>query len=508
MKNTNLKKLSGILGVLFFLVLNAFFLRFNAFRAFIPYDMGSFLDASWRIYKGQIPFQDFIFTTGPIHLYMTALFFFFFGFSKLALLVHLITISSVVIMATYMIAKKYSSIFISLIVTMLSTACFYWSLAFPLYDHSTHFWGVLAVALVWSQLPLSSNSNKNNFTAFVCGILIALAFMTKSNVGFSYAAVFFILFSLSKDIKLVGYYIAGGVLVLGLLFIFVFSSAQYYDQSFTNFALTKNTFFQIRRFTYPLAPVNWLRGYYWLIVLPVLWSSFSLIKELREELVLLLGIFFVAIMGMLTGSMLQESNIMLQGVIAALAFGILTKTKNISSEKEIKIRCHRSALFLTVLVFGLTLHSIVYGFELKPWTYVGDPFGNYALKAKPLQGWMLKHEDGEDIDGMVKFIKEEVKPNQSLLVLTDMQILYPLTGRDSYKGIPFFFHENYVPAPGKQVELVRKKILENPPDWIITHRFKRSFVTFIVQYLELRNFVVEGYDPVKSWHNYAILKRK
>ena len=94
------------------LVANAFFLHFNAFRGFNFFDMGSFLDASWRVYQGQIPYVDFIYISGPIHLYMNALFFFLFGFGKTAILIHLLTVSSIVIVITYSLVKDSTDVFL------------------------------------------------------------------------------------------------------------------------------------------------------------------------------------------------------------------------------------------------------------------------------------------------------------------------------------------------------------------------------------------------------------
>src|SRR3989344_5128777 len=88
------------------LLANAFFLRWSAFRMFNPFDMGGILDGSWRVFQGQKPFVDFVFIMGPLHLYMNAFFFAIFGFGKTAIWMALVTIHSVAIICTALIAAK------------------------------------------------------------------------------------------------------------------------------------------------------------------------------------------------------------------------------------------------------------------------------------------------------------------------------------------------------------------------------------------------------------------
>ena len=136
------------LPLLVLLILNSFFLRFNAFRGFNFFDMGAFLDASWRVYIGQRPYLDFMYISGPVHLYLNAFFFTLFGFGKLAVLAHLVTVHSIVIVITYLIAKKYTPSSIALLSALLSTTCFYWPASHPWHDQSAHFWGLLAIAAI------------------------------------------------------------------------------------------------------------------------------------------------------------------------------------------------------------------------------------------------------------------------------------------------------------------------------------------------------------------------
>lgn len=499
-----------LLGIGTALFCNAIFLNFNVFRGFNFFDMGSFLDASWRVYKWQTPYVDFIYISGPVHLYMNAFFFFIFGFGKMAVLAHLLTVSSVIIVVTYFIARKGTNVFFASLIALLSGACFYWPISHPWYDQSAHLWGILAVALIVDQLPIQKSKHKTRY-AILSGILTALSFLAKSNIGFAYGIVFVVLFCNARDFRSLPVFIITAVLSTITILIWVAPIPLYFDQAFLqNGVAVQNVSFQTRRITYLLTPINWFRGFYWTLGAVIIWSCGQFIKKLPQEFILFFGVLFVALFSMLTGSMLHESNIPLLGLSCALGVRLNQKVKLLFRRNpnfsEVKYR--RTILVFFVLVIAFLIQSTVYGFELRPWTYAGNPIGDYAVKSTPFTGWMCQHEDGEDLDNMVNFIKENIPQNQSLLVLTDMQILYSLTGRDSYRGVPFNFFEKAAPAPGRQLEQVRWNILSHPPDWIITHRFQRSFVTFLVHYLKLRDFIIEHYEPVKKWNNYAILKWK
>ena len=123
---------------------------------------------------------------------------------------------------------------------------------------------------------------------------------------------------------------------------------------------------------------------------------------------------------------------------------------------------------------------------------------------------MAPKETGEALDAAVIWINKNIPKNESLLVLTDLQVLYPLTGRDSYRGVPFIFAAGELPGLGKQLEQVRNHILTYPPDWIITHRIPLAShkVRAIVSYLGLKEFILNSYVHAQIYNQYVILRRK
>ena len=122
-------------------------------------------------------------------------------------------------------------------------------------------------------------------------------------------------------------------------------------------------------------------------------------------------------------------------------------------------------------------------------------------------------------DDMVEYVRREIPAGDSILVLADMQILYPLANRESYRGIPFIFDVRprlqfkNMPMPGRQTEEVRQNILQNLPDWIIVYQGPSQletnfFVEGITRYLGLSAELEKSYDGVKTWGPYVLLKKK
>src|SRR3989338_1931747 len=163
------------------LVLNAFFLNYNAFRTFNFYDMCFPLDGGWRIASGQRPYADFIYYTGPVHLYLNALFFKLFGFGKAAVLAHLIFIHSLVITAVFIVSRKYLPVWITALVTILTTTSFYWPISHPWHNQTALFFGIMAVVFFLIHFPLADS--KAFLVGAFPGVCVVLAFITKTDIG-------------------------------------------------------------------------------------------------------------------------------------------------------------------------------------------------------------------------------------------------------------------------------------------------------------------------------------
>ena len=255
---------------------------------------------------------------------------------------------------------------------------------------------------------------------------------------------------------------------------------------------------------------HWLLDYYWLSIIIVLFSIRSHWKECSSLITLYLGLYLINLFSICTGSMKMSANIPLMGIHMAISFILLYQARQ--HDHSTKTTGKRIPFWIIVcMTLWLINISAKRGLALDAWTYGGlNPFGDYAMKTEQIKGWMAPKEIGEAVDQASSWINQFVGKDESLLILTDLQILYPLTKRDSYRGIPFNFAVNEIPKPGKQREKVRDHIISNPPDWIVTHRSPSviSFVAQLLPYLELIDLIKESYFPVQTWNNYVILRRR
>jgi hypothetical protein len=341
--------------------------------------------------------------------------------------------------------------------------------------------------------------------------------MSKTNVGAAYgAAFFFALAGAERKWQALAGYAAGAVGAAGLLTLIVGSPRAYMDQVFSAYGQAASR--RLGRFS---LKSNWLVNHYWIpfVVVSVnLGLHFDRWRDFGALLLLFNGITFAGIFAVHTGSMMPEANIPLWGIQMALALALVFKALDYGRTDALMRGFHKlSVAFLAAGALFLTALATRYGVELRTWTYISNhPEGDYALKAGPLKGWMCRRATGELVDQMVTYIGDNVPKEDSLLILADMQILYALTGRESYRGVPFIFdvRPGYeLPVPGRQLEEVRKNVLADLPDWVLVHEGGQQLETdFFVQdidsFLGLRDVLRAQYDRLMQWGPYVLLKRR
>ncbi|PIQ86833.1 MAG: hypothetical protein COV74_03105 [Candidatus Omnitrophica bacterium CG11_big_fil_rev_8_21_14_0_20_45_26] len=501
------KELYGWIGVTVFLLVNAWFLNFNAFRGFNFFDFGCFMDATWRIMHGQKPYTDFIFFVGPVHLYMCAIFYLLFGFGKWAVLVHLVAVSSALVALTYRVARKYLSIPLAVLTSVLTGIAFYWPVSHPWYDQSAHFWGLLAFYAYLFWYPFERNRQ-----AFWVGVLsgsaVIISLMTKTNVGTTYIPLIFFMFLISPNFqRTVPGFFVGAFSALIVLLVCLGNPAAFYNQTFQTFSIPSQT---IQRFLPFVYIPTYLLNEYWVGLLVMLYAIRSHWKKVFRLLILSLGVYALAIFTTVTGSMKTTANIPLWGPFMMLVFIAVAQVRPHLTTTRRQIENSICTGLLVILSFLLICNGALRGFALEAWTYGNiDPFGTYPMKTKQLKGWLANQRTGEAVDHLVAYLDEYASKDDSLLVLTDLQILYLLTHHQSYKGIPFNFADGKVPSPGPQTEQVRRYILSHPPDWVVTHRnpLYQSLVSKIVLHLGLQEFLEKDYASITWLNDYILLKK-
>jgi hypothetical protein len=460
--------------------------------------MGSFLDASWRIYTGQHPYRDFIYYTGPVHLYLNALFFHLFGFGKTAILAHLVFIHSTVIALVFLLARRHFPFFITLLITFLTAPSFYWSISHPWHDQTAHLWGIIGIILLAWYTPAAS-FRKIFWPMLVCGILANLAFITKTNIGTAYFFVFGIIAVTAdnKKIRLCGY--ITGLILGGLVSLLIIRHPILFLQQLT----AANQVMAVQRFEFLNNIGNLFHTFYWAAPVLISWAGFRQWPKIKMPFLLLLGTTSVAIFSLNTAGIIEDAYNFLWGIQIMSAFILLYCV----SDEDKKSRLWKvTQTSLILLTLALIILSVKYGLELKTWSFQGKEItGDYLIKSESLKGWRCAFSQGFALDEMASAVNQHIPKDESLLILTDLYIINAITNRESYRGIPFGFMREFLPVPGKQTEEVKTHILENPPDWILTHRasFKGE-----IEMLELQEEIRDNYKLMKSSQGYILLKRR
>jgi len=497
----------GLIGprqcfLFFILLLNALTLNHFAFHGFIFFDYSGFLDASWRVYRGQVPYRDFIYTVGPIHLYMNAFFFFLFGFGKTAILAHLITVSTLVIGATFAITYRRLPFIFCLLSTLLSCVGFYWWFPHPWYDQSAFFWMILSVSLLLS-FQFSEVTKKSCAASLVCGIFCSLSLMTKTNIGGSFLLICLLYLASFKSIRTLAAFAIG--LAIGFVFVWILikSPALLIDNVFLNYGVGATR--QLARF---LVFETFLKNGYWIPALVALLNCFYFLKSNFRFLFLFFGITVVAIFSLNTGSLREPANIALFGILTAVAFRLFYDARNLYQSVISKTIYGASIAILITASIWQILFTADYSFKRANGFFRFYPLSAKTIASGPLAGWRFNHDDDAVFNDILIYVNQNISKRDSFLILTDLQILYPLTGHNSYQGVPFLFSVDILPAPGKQLKSVQKAIANNRPDWILTHRDSNvPYINDLIRYLELQDFLLTNYQLVNHWGRYGLFKR-
>lgn len=497
---------------------SSLFLGLNAFRGFNFFDMGGFLDASWQVFQGRRANIDFIYFSGPTHLYMNAFFFLLFGYGKAAILAHLLSVNAVVTTATFLLTYRRIPPALALLVTALSATCFYGPISHPWYDQSAHLWGILGLWLLVSLIPFP-NKRRAFIAGLGCGLLSVVSFTAKYNIGAAYGGVFFlVLLCLPSRASSISGFLVGSFLGFVLFLILIQSPYAYFEQIRTSYGL-QTVGARVEGLT---RATGWLINRYWSSTLITFLPLLTRLKRIRDWglwFVLFLGVTFVGIFSAQTGSMELEANIPLWGLHMAFAFISLFKAFDFSREGIWPKIFHGVPIFALVLgTVGLLLVSLQYGLELRVWAYANiNPLGDYVLQTEPFRGWRSRRASGEIFDRMAAYLRTHLPKEETFANLTDMQLLYSVTERAPYPpGMPYLFH-TIVSADRRwqfpYLEQMKSLLAKNPPDWILIHEGEAQletdfFVHGIGQALGIDKELRTRYDRLAAWEPYVLYKKR
>ncbi len=475
------------------------------------------LDPAWRIVMGQAPYIDFILTCGPLHFYICAFFIKLFGFSKMAFLAHVLVVSSLCILTTAWILFKRLPGYAFLVSVFLSAVVFYWPMSHPWYTQSALLCLVFIIAL-WFHDDANPNSISTYYLKVLAtGFLCIICFFIKPNIG-ALAGIYIMglwLLSPKKIQTLLGLAI-GGIIVIALVRLFFIPSfTAFIDQTVTNYAaVSSHKSGLLSIFT----PSGWLINYFWLPALLVGLNAQLLAKLPLKRLWLFFALWPISMLLNTTSGSLWWADIPLMGVYVGLAYALLYEIRDMGIKRKLQnIIWHLSTGALTFFATLFLVLFIYFGFVIESWSwpYMGflstsisvNPKGDYASKSEKIKGWLMDSDQGQALDALVDFFDKASIKDGSLLILSDMQILYPLINKEPYPGIPWAFVHKLIPNKGPQTQQIQQNILNNPPDWILTHERPVPFIGQITTTLGIDDFIKNNYVLVKREWKYVVLKK-
>ncbi|MDP3920622.1 MAG: hypothetical protein Q8R76_07445 [Candidatus Omnitrophota bacterium] len=497
----------GLLALL--LLFDAFYLSRVAFVHFQDLDWGGFMDASWRVFRGQRIYTDFTFNSGPIHIYWMVLFYLIAGYGKAGILLHLVVTDWLVGISTFAATYRRIPLWACVITTFTSMASYYWLQCHPYYDYTGHLFGIMGAALLVCRLPFTNMNNRSVFwTGLALGLMPMLALLSKINVGGIYGLLFFIILLLApKKIPSIAGYCAGNAIALIAILITLPSIPDFIENILGYTALVGNR--MVRLYLVP----TWLKNY---VVVPLFAVWFALGQKRRQNLplfALFVGLGLVELYTVNTGSYRGLRYIPPMGIFLGTGLILLFRSFANCTDKKEKRR-HWLAFGLFVLYFTYVLYYVAHYYHHVVVTKRGSAVAGgevYYLRSKPFDGWIYSPSEGKRLDYIVDYIKENVPEEDSFLIVSDRQIVYSLTGRDSFRGVSFHWYPGTTPPPGPIYTKVRKAILGNPPDWILTFREDNDThpINGIFGYLKVPpEMILLGYESVQTWEEEALLKKR
>ena len=174
--------------------LAAFAFAFNwatGHRGVFLSDQAPIFDGGWRILQGQIPYKDFFFPTGPVAVYIQALFFRFIGVNWTAAVLPACLFNSVATLSTIRIVRRLSggSRLLALCGGLATAICFQPPFGTLIVDQTAVFFDFLALQAVVESLGASGY--RRGLWQLAGGFSLALAALSKQNFGILFIPIVF-----------------------------------------------------------------------------------------------------------------------------------------------------------------------------------------------------------------------------------------------------------------------------------------------------------------------------
>ncbi len=492
----------------FIAALSSFYMCYLAQNRFDFFDMSAFLDAGWRVYRGQEPYVDFMYIAGPVHLYMHALSFAIFGFTRMAVLSHLAVVNAAVVAATYLIARKRLPWWMALVPTVVCGLVFYCTIGHPWYDNNAFFWLIMAVLLVDFFSPYASNRTAA-LVGVTAGILAVLSLMTKANVGGGAGLTLAALFLVGSRPKIAFIAYCAGCALAGLVFLVLIDVPAFVYQTLLAYS-PGSRFSDTLKLAWLLVVTPYI---YYVITFLVLCAigRWRFVHEHRHVVVMTGGLLFTGLLAAWTGSMIPHAALAMLGVQLAC---LMRLGSHLPRQPRRNRWTFAFSVALQLWLLALAWQTLETGWSRRMLTWHWNPQNNdstYALQVKAFRGWKCNPELGEGLDRAIRAVNERVPTEDSLLVMPYGTWIYGLTGRESFTPAPFIFQTEVLPFPGEKRDEFRQALLTNPPKWMLLHSFteiENASIRSIIRWLDLEQWLRNDYELEWQWGKWFLVKHR
>ncbi|HEU0105974.1 MAG TPA: hypothetical protein VFT38_07365, partial [Vicinamibacteria bacterium] len=498
-----------VLAVL--LLLMSWWVGVLALRRFDFYDMSIFLDAGWRVARGQRMYVDFFYIAGPVHPYLYAVLIRLLGFNKWAVLVFLLGTQAAVLASSYAMARRaFSPLLAALFAAAAGAACVL-SLAHPWYD-------LTAFALLlagWAAVDVFDPfaQPRHSWSAAVAGATAALAFLAKTNVGLAGGGMLLLALVLRAVLlrrwRPVAWYALSGLVVLAILILTLASPAEYLRQNFVDFGTSG----RLARFGRMGAVLTELPYTSLALATAVLawaggprWS-----RRFLPTLLMAVVVFVTGVFSLWTGSSLVVGGGYLVGVSAILLGRVAVELPQADEGRPIR-RVPAAAWRVAAGLLAVLILYWAAGRALVGWNWRrSNVLADYALRTPGFEGWRCFRPTGEGVDRAAEAIRALVPAADTLLVIPDATVLYGMTGHDSYRGVPWAWDITSSPARGSRLyERTVNRLHQDKPAWILVHFQNDSVASAtlaLIAHLRLAPMIAAEYRPAWSWGDFVLLRR-
>lgn len=467
------------------------------------HDQSLVIDGAWRILLGQVPYRDFSVPHPPLVFYLQALFFRLFGLGLWTAVIHASVMNLLATLFTYWGLRRVLEFgtFWGFYGALLTAFWFFLPLSWPWFDTGGYFFLMISLVLLWRGGRLG---------CLIAGVSCGLVFLSKANMALAAIIVVplaILLFAPKgkRRSSLLFFSIGFGGL-LGLWFSYLVLSQSLVPAS-VDLLLRAQKIGRLQHimiFPQKSFGNGLVLGSFFLALYRLRMAKDPVTKRFLALALLLAAGLLIG--GTFSSAAAAENNVVFLGWILPLLA--------VEGGEKGPTVPHPAKIILMTLGGLLIIYGFQHGFHRLSWRYGFGPYSDQKLVAlgEPrLRGMRIQTPYGPELDGLLHWAHQNVRPEEGVLILPQLGLLYHVL--DKTPPQPFI---DLSPGFGLHQSLGDEERFLNSlkkaqPRWIFLetreqivghHRADQIFEYFP----KLLEYVRQGYEFHQSLPGYDILR--